>query len=451
MTTPDTGSQILDLERKAVEILDLKSRTRPRRPILIEFCGSPKAGKSSCMSSLNIFLKRNGFSTRVLTERASVCPINNKFDPLFNVWTTCSAIAEITEFAAEHSKDTDIIMSDRGIFDGLCWFQWLHEHKHLTSPDHVCLETFLTMPKWRQLLDLIYVFRSSPKVSMEREYATLLTRKEGSIMNTGVLQTYNDSITHAVSRYRDRFRCIKEVDTTDIAQNDVSFIVTTEVLEALLGLVSEQIGYCERSCFSQFESRTHWRLSEMSALPQLSFDRRDEVEADASKVQMVPVLTITNPEQSHVLVLKKKDNGAGASSPEKDRLLLYAGGHIRREDLIGASSDAFLDVAKRALVREIKEELDLSVAVDDDDPFFIWDKQHPRSQKHIAVCFTHHVDFSQLRVKLDAYEFTQKSARGKSGRVLAMDKVVNEPLEQWSTVIVQELYGRATGQRTFTY
>lgn len=49
--------KIQELEELAKLVLQAKKTARPRRPIVIEFCGTPKAGKSSCVSSLNLFLK----------------------------------------------------------------------------------------------------------------------------------------------------------------------------------------------------------------------------------------------------------------------------------------------------------------------------------------------------------------------------------------------------------
>ncbi len=46
---------IKKLEDKAERILVKKRQVIPRRPILIEFCGSPKSGKSSCINSLDLF------------------------------------------------------------------------------------------------------------------------------------------------------------------------------------------------------------------------------------------------------------------------------------------------------------------------------------------------------------------------------------------------------------
>jgi hypothetical protein len=38
----------------------------------MEFSGSPKAGKTRCLSVLDLFLKRNGIKIEVYTERASI-------------------------------------------------------------------------------------------------------------------------------------------------------------------------------------------------------------------------------------------------------------------------------------------------------------------------------------------------------------------------------------------
>ena len=67
-------AQMKELELQAKNLLELKNCSIGRRPIVIEFCGSPKAGKSSCLSSLDIFLRRNNFKTKVLTERAWPVP-----------------------------------------------------------------------------------------------------------------------------------------------------------------------------------------------------------------------------------------------------------------------------------------------------------------------------------------------------------------------------------------
>lgn len=49
-----------------------------KRPLIIEFSGLPKAGKTRTISILELFLKRNGFNVDVFIERASIAPIRTK-------------------------------------------------------------------------------------------------------------------------------------------------------------------------------------------------------------------------------------------------------------------------------------------------------------------------------------------------------------------------------------
>lgn len=84
---------IKELQKIAESVLSLKSERRQKHPIVIEFSGSPKAGKTSCINSLELFLKRNGFTVRIVQERASVCPVSNKQSPMFNLWTACTSLS----------------------------------------------------------------------------------------------------------------------------------------------------------------------------------------------------------------------------------------------------------------------------------------------------------------------------------------------------------------------
>ena len=76
-----------ELQKLSEEVKKLKEEHRQKRPIVIEFSGSPKAGKTSCINSLELFLKRNGYKVRIIQEKASECPVSDKQSPMFNIWT----------------------------------------------------------------------------------------------------------------------------------------------------------------------------------------------------------------------------------------------------------------------------------------------------------------------------------------------------------------------------
>lgn len=190
---------IKELQKLAEEVLTLKQEHRQKRPIVIEFSGSPKAGKTSCINSLEIFLKRNGFSVSIVQERASVCPVSDKQSPMFNLWTACMSLAGLIGTLENKKKQVDVLILDRGIFDALCWFQWLVKNKKMENEQREITEKFLLMEELVKSIDIVFAFCVSPNISIEREYATLLTDKLGSIMNEKVLGEYLEAIEYTIS------------------------------------------------------------------------------------------------------------------------------------------------------------------------------------------------------------------------------------------------------------
>jgi hypothetical protein len=292
---------------------------------------------------LNIFLKRNGFKTVVLNEKASICPIDKKTHPYFNIWTLVRAVADILEYSQNGINKTDIILIDRGIFDALCWFEWLitnptKENPHLDIENFNCLKPFITMKMFTSSLDLVYVFTAEPTTALQREYAALLTERYGTIMEPTVLESYNIAINAAVNKYRSEFLKIEEFDTTGIEPDKVSYNVTLSILNILKDMVIEKIGYIN----STLNSKLKKGVNNVAILNEyeIKFEDRETVE-NSDYIQPIPIAVITNKERNRVLVVKKHPLKTGYGSAETNRYLLYFGGHIRQEDKRGNSFKIF--------------------------------------------------------------------------------------------------------------
>ncbi len=435
---------IKELEKLASEVLKLKQDREQRRPLLIEFCGSPKSGKSTTINSLNIFLKRNGFNTVVLTERASVSPIENKTHPFFNIWTLTSAISEIVRNLDQGKDRVDIIISDRGIFDALCWFEWLNSNPNNNSPylddeSYKSLVQFILMEMWINYLDLIYVFKVSPETSITREYANLLTEKRGSIMREPVLDGFNNAIQIVMSKYSAKFRNVKIIETDTEERNNepntVSYDVTSEILKNLKDLLIEKIGYFDGKIRDEFKSG----LNDVKLLDnqKLKFDNRDKVE-NKDFIQPIVISVITNIDRSKFLVVKKNNKRISPHSPEKDALLVYIGGHVRRED----EKETILQTFEKALHREIQEEIGESISIKNSEPYLIYSPDSSISMKHIAICYIIEMDLDEKKFKLVSDEFIMKTGTSKSGQILKVNEIISEEnkLESWSRIILKKIF-----------
>lgn len=435
----------LQLEKAAKSILDLKYEVGLRRPLLIEFCGTPKAGKTTTINALNIFLKRNGFKTVVINEMAAVCPIHPKTNFFFNSWTLFESLAETLKQLTIGENTTDIILIDRSIFDALCWFKWLaqnpEKNPYLGSDQYQVFVDFLVgHDMWTRHTDLVFIFKADPATALKREFAELVTTRFGSIMNEPVLSGFNQSIDLIKVQYKSHFRKIEEINTTNEEQAFVSLTVTQTVLNNLRELVTEKIGYL-LDTFASFLSDGINDFGMIAGRP-LFFQERHLVEEE-NYIQPVIIAVITDKERKKVLVLRKTEAKTGKTSPEFNRTLLYLGGHVRKEDQLDHLSN--LKVFKRALEREIKEEINEVIHIGDQEPFLIYTPVSIKSKKHLAVCFVIEMDLENKKFSTKD-EFVQKSANSKSGTIISAKDILSmkDELETWSLAISKHVFKLTT-------
>lgn len=430
---------INELQAHAEKVLSLKEEHRQKRPIVIEFSGSPKAGKTSCINSLELFLKRNGFSVKVVQERASVCPVSDKQSPMFNLWTACASLAALIGTLENKNDNIDVLILDRGIFDAMCWFQWLVSTKRMESNQQKITEDFFLMEELIKTIDIVFAFCVNPEVSIEREYTKLLTDKPGTIMNKKILSEYLDAVRHTINYKRKYFHDVFEIDTSAKTQDDVGKEVTEKTLNSLKDLLMERVGYFKKTdkvgaiidCQSVIKYEKLYKL-----IPPLEFNRRDYVEKDDTVLQPLPIAVITNEAKDKILVVKKNKNAVSNTSPEADKYLIYVGGHSRYEDKTCSNESDFLSICKTTLKREIKEEIGISVALDNITPFFIYSNTS-KSAKHLALCFVIIIDEDSIKLRLDPHELVLNKGKSKSGKLVDISEIMTYDLESWSSLILK--------------
>lgn len=435
------SERIAKLEEMAAAILKIKQENRPKRPIVIEFCGTPKSGKTTSILSLNTFLKRNNFKTRVISERASVCPISDKYNPNFNFWNMFRSASELIEWYHERSKKVDVIICDRGYFDCLCWFKWFESNKHISTQELQSIVNFTTMKYFSASLDLIFALKASPETALSREYVNLLTTKHGSIMNAQVIQEYNNCLEVSIQDYESQFRYIDMLETDNVSQLDLNFEVTSKVLEKLHEMLNEKIAYFSvKDLSAVFHNKFMKPTNEFNEL-KVDYLERSAIEQDSEKVQLVSVAAIIDRSTNKIFCVKKKQENVNDSSPERAKTLLYVGGHVRKEDFYRRDID-HIELAKFALIRELNEEIGVSSEVETKNAFLIWDRDNPRSKKHLCVVFPYYVDSNHFTARISA-EFESSK---KSGQFVDPLTINPDNVEAWSREILERLLNINTQQ-----
>jgi hypothetical protein len=194
--------------------------TRPTNvpSLIVEFAGTPRAGKSTAMCGLVERLRELGLWV-VAIDGEPAGPSLPKRHPHFNLWAATATSARMIEVM--HTGG-DVVLVGKGLFDALCWMEWFRRQDRLTSADHETIERFLRVESLREWVHLVFVMTVDPAVAMQRE---LDSREDGSgkgpgtVVNNETLYELNEAIAAMVARHRGEFN-LMELDTTAMSPEE---------------------------------------------------------------------------------------------------------------------------------------------------------------------------------------------------------------------------------------
>jgi predicted NUDIX family phosphoesterase len=439
-STPDqVGTEMIKaLEDRAAKLKALLEGRQAKRPLIIEFSGSPKAGKTRCISVLELFLKRNGIKTEVYLERASISPIKSKGHLNFNVWVSCASLQGMLESLY---KDIDVFILDRGVFDALVWNEWLEMTGKVTRAEAHQVEQFFTMKRWTDLIDVVFVLTCDPKVSIQREYADQLTTKRGTIMAEGTLGQFLASIKKTMEKNGSRFRRIEQIDTSQVKTREGVARITDQALTALDGFLDECI------CVVPAAEVTGLPAAGFVSDPTIiatfvravssgkQFVPRSIAEQNPKYLQPIPCAILRYDDK--VLFLKRKKPG----HPLHDTYAVWAGGHA-------SQADDGPEILINTLERELSEEVFIKEAFElKRTPVgLIRTDQDARASRHIGVLYEILLKSEDVALALNQKEFRETRGSSMSGRLVEISRVGDfyDSMGDWSKSIVDHYWPEQT-------
>lgn len=435
------------LQTRAEEALR-RFRERARAPIVIEFAGLPKAGKTTTLAQIQAFFKRCGFRTEVVIERASVCPIKDKKHFNFNVWTACTSLTQILEKTQvpQRPDDPDILILDRGIFDAACWLDVMEGLARVRRADRELIERFLLSEDWRSRITGVVLMMSNPEQSLEREKGQLPVEQGvgGSIMNSEVLRQMRRVLENAAARLHAQFR-IFSVDTSAKEYNNnarqTCEAVAAKILDWIEDELEEHVLAIEKSLLKSMVATSVVSKTDTANLVQ-AFEKRGEfiprttVEADTTRVQALPVVVVRN-KSGKILELIRKEKDP--KNPLHEKLVIWAGGHVRREDGLGGRSAVLWGA-----LREIQEELRLCIEPEGLQlRGAIYVDKTAKSARHIAIVYEWSAPSEDVEIALCNSEFFERRGNSLRGNFIPEKDIVAQgkagELEDWSALIAEHM------------
>lgn len=142
----------------------------------------------------------------------------------------------------------------------------------------------------------------------------------------------------------------------------------------------EKIGYINKSCLFL---KNGLNLIEKLKDVEIQYGYRDIVEKRGDIVQPVCAGVIIT-KDNKILIVNKSAKLTGKKSPEKDKTLLYVGGHLDISDIANSNMITFANGMKREILEETGHNVkDLEI----NEPILIYTPKTANSAKHLGAVF----------------------------------------------------------------
>lgn len=199
----------------------LKALRAPARPVFVEFAGTPKSGKSTCIESVRHFFRRLEYRVLTPAEGASQRTpyyFKAKNDLIaFNTWSASYALMHVLE--GLHGPDQyDLAILDRGLFDALAWFELLATRNDISDDVRDQVQSFLLIDHWRSKIDAVLLFTTDPETAMARENSDKLISEPGQAMEPSFLAELNAAYDEVQVKYAKQFSRFENIDTSKAAK-----------------------------------------------------------------------------------------------------------------------------------------------------------------------------------------------------------------------------------------
>ncbi|OHA49123.1 MAG: hypothetical protein A2991_04150 [Candidatus Terrybacteria bacterium RIFCSPLOWO2_01_FULL_58_14] len=233
--------RLTERARRIRELLDpqgIKHAALPR-PVILEFTGSPDAGKTTLIDIFDPFFRRLDFQVERPQEGAEVVRHIPRTGPEYNVRTGIYQLGLVLD--AMHDRRTDLLILDRGLYDPWCWMEYWVRKGKIDQPTARAYQRFFTDPRWRSAVDICFFTVCDPEEAIRRNSKALPEDVLGETTNPESIRLLVDIAREAHRFWQRRGAPVVLVDTTGVEPRQVAAMLldrTLAMLEERLGAVS---------------------------------------------------------------------------------------------------------------------------------------------------------------------------------------------------------------------
>jgi len=194
------------------------------RPFVVEFTGTPEAGKTTTIKQVIPIIKENlNCNVSFVQESAEIVPsILKKGSFEANCWMSEKAISSV--LCQINNSSNDIIIADRGYIDRI-FFGYKYFVEGTCSKDQYS-EYMKTFSKPETLSNLCIVLKTTPEEAIRRRGG------EGRLVTLEWVKSYNFILDDFLAQFQSSFAttCWFTLDTTNMSKSNVIEVISDTII-----------------------------------------------------------------------------------------------------------------------------------------------------------------------------------------------------------------------------
>ena len=193
----------------------------------------------------------------------------------------------------------------------------------------------------------------------------------------------------------------------------------------------EKIGFIEKEKISLQDGVNSIEVLENV---EIKYGDRDLIENRNDVIQPICAGVVMT-QDKQVLIVNKNKNSTSEESPERNKTLLYVGGHLDISDKVESNLQTFIS----GLKREILEEIELMIKDDEiASPILVYNNTPEKASKHLGIIFPVIIEKS-----IDV-----SFADGKCRFVDMSSLSSMKNLASWSEIVLEEIIQKTSIYKT---
>ncbi|NLA33377.1 MAG: HD domain-containing protein [Tenericutes bacterium] len=230
----DYYKKLINLHSQKIELQRLKAMCNLPKPFVIEFCGTPRTGKTTVLNNLYDFFTKGGFSVNLVKEFTTSSYYKTILNPqMKNNSKTELNIAIIKEVEKQLyeavSKKDEIILIDRSLNDRAIWNYRNFISNHMSEEQYKQVTEYYSKIS-KEMIDMLIINYTDSKTALKRDYINSLALEERKFLNIKNITEYNKSMEKLELIFKKSVDTVLKIDTTNITPRDTAVLIAEKVM-----------------------------------------------------------------------------------------------------------------------------------------------------------------------------------------------------------------------------